>query len=101
VPGKIGEIGSRHRLRIAASDVALCRTHAPEGSSILNGPVVCISEAQESGPHQMTVFLNLGPSGDGAPLLSRITRKSWEKLDFEPGDIVHALIKSVALADRK
>lgn len=98
VPGKIGKIGSHHRLRIAASDVALARSRAPEGSSILNGPIARIMDARENGPYQMTVFLNLGPAGGGTPLLSRITRKSWDRLALKKGDTVHALIKSVALA---
>ncbi len=98
LPGRAGETGARQRLRINASDVALCRTRAPEGSSILNGPPVRIIEARQTGPHQMTVFLSLGEGESGAPLLSRITRKSWDRLAFEKGELVHALIKSVALA---
>jgi molybdate transport system ATP-binding protein len=98
VPGKVGIIGSQQRLRIAASDVALCRSRAPQGSSILNGPIARVVDAKQNGPYRMTVFLNLGPSGEGAPLLSRITRKSWDRLKFKKGETIHALIKSVALA---
>ena len=98
VPGLIRDIGSRQRLRIAASDVALARSRAPEGSSILNGPIARITAVEDNGPYQKTVFLRLGPAGGGAPLLSRITRKSWDQLGLKIGDLVHALIKSVALA---
>ena len=97
VPGKVGEIGSHHRLRVAASDVALCRSRAPEGSSILNAPVARITDIQPLGDHQVTVFLKIGPAGGGAPFLSRISRKSREVLALQPGDVVFALIKGVAL----
>jgi molybdate transport system ATP-binding protein len=99
VPGRVGDIGATRRLRIHASDVALCRPPAPVGSSILNAPVAVIDNAVPHGEHRMTVFLRLGPAGGGAPLLARITRKSWETLGLRPGDVVHALVKSVALAE--
>ncbi len=96
-PGEIGAKGSLHRLRIGASDVALCRERAPGGSSILNGPVAKIMAMEYRQPHQVTVFLRLGEDGAGAALLARITRKSWDKLALQKGDVVHALIKGVAL----
>jgi molybdate transport system ATP-binding protein len=96
--GKVGPLHSRHRLRISASDVGLCRTRAPQGSSILNGPVARITGVLQNQPHQMTVFLNLGMDGQGAGLIARITRKSWDSLELQQGDTVHALIKGVALA---
>ncbi len=99
VPGDLGAIGSALRLRIMASDVALARTHAPQGTSILNGPLARIVDVHENGPYGMTVFLCLGSSTNGASLLSRITRKSWDRLALQKGDQVHALIKSVALAN--
>ncbi len=92
-----GKIGTRHRLRIEASNVALTRVRAPQGSSILNGPEARIVEAQPFGDYQMSVFLRLGVDGKGAPLLARITRKSWDGLKLKAGDKVHALVKSVAL----
>ena len=98
VPGEIGDLGAARRLRIAASDVALCHTRAPGGSSILNGPRVAIKATESANRHQVTVFLRFGEDGSGAPLLARITRKSWEALDFQVGQTVHALIKSMALA---
>lgn len=101
VPGKAGPVGSTQRLRISASDVALARSRASEGSSILNGPLARITDAMENGPYQMTVFLRLGPDGTGASILSRITRKSWDRLELKKGETVHALIKSVALADKQ
>lgn len=96
-PGRAGRSGTTKRLRINASDVALCRSRAPEGSSILNGPLVHIVDAREDGPYKMIIFLSLGEQPGGAPLLARITRQSWDRLGFKQGDLVHALIKSVAL----
>ena len=101
VPDMRGEIGTRHRLRIEASNVALTRVRAPQGSSILNGPEARIVGAQPFGAYQMSVFLRLGADGGGAPLLARITRKSWDGLKLEAGDKVHALVKSVALTRRR
>ncbi|MCW2306874.1 molybdenum ABC transporter ATP-binding protein [Rhodobium gokarnense] len=98
IPGNLGPVGSVRRLRIAASDVGLTRSRASGGSSILNGPVARITDVQPMGEFQMTVFLKIGPGGRGAPLLARITRKSWDTLGLEVGDLVHALIKSAALA---
>ena len=46
----------------------------------------------------MTVRLKLGEDGSGAPLLSRVSRLSWDRLGFKPGDTVVAQIKAVALA---
>ncbi len=97
VPDMTGKIGATSRLRIAASDVALTRQRTPQGSSILNAPKARIIDAQPFGDYQMSVFLRLGENGNGAPLLSRITRKSWERLALQKGDRLHALIKSVAL----
>ncbi len=98
VLGISGKIGSRHRLRISASDVALAPAHRPESTSILNCPAARIIELQPFSDYQVSVFLRLGESGEGAPLLARITRKSLERLKLQPGDKVHALIKTVAMA---
>lgn len=98
VPGFIGTLGSSQRSRIFASDVGLCCHQAIERTSILNTPLAHIVDVKSYTPHQMTVFLNLGDNGKGAPLLSHITRKSWDTLKLTRGSVVYALIKSVALA---
>ncbi len=98
VLGMSGAIGSQHRLRISASDVALAPAHKPESTSILNCPAARIIELQPFSDYQVSVFLRLGGNGQGAPLLARITRKSLERLKLQPGDKVHALIKTVAMA---
>ena len=98
VAGDIGQVGSMHRLRIAASDVALCRQRAPQGSSILNGPIAKIISTEDTQAHQKMVFLKLGEDGAGGWLLAKITRKSWDALQLKEGEVVYALIKGVALA---
>ena len=45
----------------------------------------------------MTVVLRLGIRGQGASMLARITRKSWDRLNLGVGLQVYAQIKSVAL----
>ena len=100
VPGNLGETGAAKRVRIAASDVGICRVRAPQGSSILNGPLVHITGFEKSGENNVTVFMRFGKNGDGSPLLARITRKSYDALKLAKGDVVHALIKSVALIDK-
>ncbi|MEZ5840248.1 MAG: molybdenum ABC transporter ATP-binding protein [Hyphomicrobiales bacterium] len=98
VPGQVGDIGAVCRMRIAASDVALARSRSLAGSSILNAPITRIVAAEPAGPYQMVVYLRIGPSGRGAPLLARISLRSWRTLGLAVGDTVHALIKGVALA---
>ncbi|BAQ16752.1 molybdenum ABC transporter ATP-binding protein [Methyloceanibacter caenitepidi] len=97
VAGDIGPTGSTRRLRIEASDVSLSR-HAVKDITILNALPVRIDTVQPIGETQMTVRLKLGEDGSGAPLLSRVSRLSWDRLGFKPGDTVVAQIKAVALA---
>lgn len=96
VPGRIGAPGEQRRVRIAASDVALCRPPAPAGLSILNALPGRIVAAEPLQSHQTNVFLDLGAD---ARLMARITRKSWEALGLRVGDEVVALVKSVSLVD--
>lgn len=99
VPGNLGANGKPYRLRVSASDVGLCRVPAPEGLSFLNAHEAWIVAAEPVGSDQVTVFLRLGRGNDGARLMAKITRKSWESLRLKIGDSVIALVKSVALVD--
>jgi len=99
VPGHAGGDGTRRRLRVVASDVGLWRGRRPSGSSILNVLPARITGVQDLGVATVGVFLALGADGEGAALVARITRKSWDELGFWLGDTVHAMIKSVALVD--
>ena len=85
-------VGSTARLRIAARDVSL--TLVPQtDTSILNIFPATVDELIPEGEAQMMVRLLVG----GAPMLSRITRKSASGLDLQPGKQVYAQAKSVAL----
>jgi len=86
--------GTPLRLRIAARDVGLA-LRVPQDTSILNCLPARVTAIVDHGPAQVMVHLQAG----GAPLLARITRKSRHQLGIATGAAVHALIKSVALAD--
>ena len=96
VPGAAAPAGDRRRLRIAAGDVSLARTHLP--STILNVVPSRILDVSPAGSHEILVVLGLGPDGAGPKLLARITRRSWRIGHFEVGDDVFAQVKGVALA---
>lgn len=99
LPLQKAPVGERHRLRISASDVALApaRRKSLPRTSILNQPTAIITAIKPYDRHQLSVFLQLGTGENKTSLLSRITLKSWDRLQLEPGNEVHALIKSVAL----
>ncbi|MEM7192462.1 MAG: TOBE domain-containing protein, partial [Pseudomonadota bacterium] len=97
VAGDIGPLDAVRRLRITASDVSLSRAAATD-TTILNAVPACIQSVEPSGETQMTVRLRLGEDGLGAPLISRVSRLSWDRLGFQVGETVIAQIKAVALA---
>ena len=98
VPGQLGVPGQRRRLRIAASDVSLGR-HAPTDTTILNALPAVILGAEQTEDYQTTVRLTLGETGEGATLLARVSRKSWDNLQFLPGERVVARLKAMAIAE--
>ena len=83
-------------MRIGASDVSLAKQH-PGPSTILNVLPARVAAAEPQDAAQMNVVVRLGKAGEGARLLARVTRKSWEALGARPGDLVHVQVKSVAL----
>lgn len=98
VPGRRGRLDDLQRLRIGATDVSFARSR-PADSTILNClPARVLSVAD---PHhdeaQVNVVAGLGKDGSGARIIGRVTRKSRETLGLEPGAVVFAQIKSVAL----
>jgi molybdate transport system ATP-binding protein len=95
-PGPAAPVGSRARVRVLASDVSLCRT-PPHGTTMLNTPHGVIVGVDHLDGFQTNVLLRLGETEDGARVIARITRKSWDHLGFQPGETVHALIKGVGL----
>ena len=85
----------QQRLKVLARDVSLS-LQEPEGSSILNVLPAKIDAAKPCGLHHITASLRLGKTGEGAVLLARITRRSWDVLALQPGMQVYAQVKSVA-----
>jgi molybdate transport system ATP-binding protein len=100
VPSGSAQPGDHQRLRILAGDVSLAR-EPPNQSTIVNILRARILSAEETGDHQMTAVLGLGESGDGARLLSRVTRRSWRLLELAPGLNVYAQVKGVALVRQR
>jgi len=96
VPAPPMAVGRRQRLRIAASDVSLARS-APQASSILNVLPVCIVSRSQAGPGEVLVVLALGEQGQGARMLARITRRSWDQLALTEGEAIFAQVKGVSL----
>jgi molybdate transport system ATP-binding protein len=108
VPAPAAAPGSRQRLRIAASDVSLARKPTV-ASSILNILPARIVSHSPLGSGEVTVVLALGQDsnqrsnqhssrdGSGAPILSRVTQRSWDVLDLADGMNIFAQIKGVSL----
>ena len=98
VPGRHGSVGSPWRLRISATDVSFVRM-LPEETTALNAlPVRIISVAPHSDTDaQVNLVAALGEEGSGDRIVGRITRKSYDLMQLEPGTSVYAQIKSVAL----
>ncbi|RBP49696.1 molybdenum ABC transporter ATP-binding protein [Arenicella xantha] len=90
-------VGTKVRVGIAARDVSITLTHQQQ-TSILNifpGVVEQIVEFNES---QVIVRVAAGPQSEYAvPLLARLTRRSSETLQLQPGKSVFVQAKSVAL----
>jgi molybdate transport system ATP-binding protein len=96
VPASPVAVGSARRLQVFAGDVSLTR-EKPLQSTILNVLPARILGATASGEHEITALLGLGPGGEGAKLLARVTRRSWELLGLAEGLDVYAQVKAVAL----
>jgi molybdate transport system ATP-binding protein len=96
VPGQCGAAGTLQRVRVGVSDVSLAR-QPPGPSTILNVLPARVAAGERHDAAQVNVVVRLGVAGQGARLLARITRKSWQALGVKPGDLVYAQVKSVAL----
>jgi len=97
IPAARGEAGQRRRIRILAGDVSLA-LEPVLSSTILNSLPVRIASQTPVGEHEVVAVLALGADGEGARILSRMTRRSWEHLGLHQGQLVYAQVKSVALA---
>ena len=100
VPAEPLQPGTLRRLRVEADDVSLARER-PSKSTIVNVLPARILSIRSQSDHRITALLGLGPGGEGARLLSRVTQRSWQELALEPGLDVFAQIKGVALVNRE
>jgi len=96
-PSPPAEIGETRRIRILASDVSLAR-EAPGRSSILNVLPAKVVTMKPLDAYETLVVVALGENGEGARVLARMTRKSWEELGLSETPSVFAQVKYVALA---
>ncbi|MGI4797305.1 MAG: molybdenum ABC transporter ATP-binding protein [Janthinobacterium lividum] len=87
--------GTRRRVQVAARDVSIGTS--PAESTILNALPARIVSRSPAGEHELVVVLGLGVDGDGARLLARVTRQSWDRLGLAVEQAVYAQIKGVAL----
>ncbi|MDA1062737.1 MAG: molybdenum ABC transporter ATP-binding protein [Proteobacteria bacterium] len=93
LPGRLGNIGDRYRLRIRANDVSLSRTR-PQDTTVLNLLDVVIEAVQDAPPAAQLIRVLAGQQR----LVARITRRSRENLNLQPGDRVVAQVKAVAVS---
>ena len=99
VPSAPIAAGERRRVRIAAGDVSL--THEPpKASTILNVLPARIVSGSPAGPNEIVVLLALGTDGNGARLLARVTRRSWDQLGLAEQTPIYAQVKGVSLAQK-
>jgi len=84
--------GTRVRIQLSARDVSLTLARQSD-TSILNIFPATVDSLADHGRAQVTVRLLAA----GVPLLARVTRKSSHLLGLEPGKLVYAQAKSVAL----
>ena len=92
IPREMRQPGERVRLRLAARDVSLTLEHQYD-TSILNIFPAKVDQITAHGNAQFNVRL----LAEKVPFLARVTRKSASALALEPGRIVYAQAKSVAL----
>jgi molybdate transport system ATP-binding protein len=92
LPGNLGTITQKLRLRIRANDISLNRDR-PTRSSILNLLEVVIEDIQDTpGPTQLVRIV-----AGQERLIARITRRSREELNLQLGDTVIAQVKAAAV----
>lgn len=92
-------IGAEVRLRIRARDVSIA-TQPVAGLSIRNQLPARIETVKTDEQGFAEIVLRLGADGAGAGLRARITAASALELQLEQGDLVFALVKSIAIERR-
>ncbi len=96
LPGKLGAIAEKLRLRIRANDISLSRDR-PTRSSIQNLLEVVIQDIQDTAAPTQLIQIAAG----GERLVARITRRSRQELNLQPGDTVIAQVKVAAVRGPK
>lgn len=86
------KVGQRVRVRIQARDVSLT-LHRQEGTSVLNIFPATVTGLSHDSPGQVMVSLDAG----GSTMLARITQKSSEALQLQPGLQLYAQVKGIAV----
>jgi molybdate transport system ATP-binding protein len=96
IPGSLGKVGDRDRVRIVATDGSLAIDHSSR-TTILNIIPVRVKDIQPLDSAQINVLVTVGHREEGQLLLARITRKARHLLGLAPGQQVYAQIKAVSL----
>jgi molybdate transport system ATP-binding protein len=86
------QVGQRVRVRIQARDVSLT-LERQTGTSVQNIFAATVTALSADSPGQVMVGLDAG----GSALLARITQKSADALQLQPGSRVFAQVKGVAV----
>jgi molybdate transport system ATP-binding protein len=93
LPGITGAPGTALRVRILAPEVILSRDR-PQGLSAQNiRPGRILRIVHGGGPGAM-VHIDMA----GHEVLARITRRAAQQMQLQPGDAVHAILKSMSVA---
>jgi molybdate transport system ATP-binding protein len=98
VPGWVAEPGAVRRVRIAAEEISVA-VDRPSRTSILNILAARILEIQNIDKAQILVFLMVGEEREGAKLIARITKRSFDGLGLAPGQVVYAQVKAASIVN--
>lgn len=85
--------GTKVRVRIMAHEVILSRAR-PEGLSAQNIIAGIITRIVPGGGPGVMVHMDLA----GHEILARITRRAADQMALQPGDSIHAILKSMSVA---
>lgn len=92
LPGRLGSVADKLRLRIRANDISLCRER-PSYTTVLNLLDVVIEDVQDTRAPTLLVRIVAGQER----LIARVTRRSREEMNLRPGDKMVAQVKAVAV----
>ncbi|SCA56836.1 Molybdenum import ATP-binding protein ModC [Candidatus Terasakiella magnetica] len=99
VPGRVGDVGEKRRVRIAATDVSLA-LEEPSKTTILNVLQAKICDIHAIDEARINIVLCLGEGSKGR-LIARITKRSLNSFGFEVGQSVYAQVKGVSMVERR